>query len=81
MPLSTDDIRNYLGERLGVDTSSVADDTPLFSSELLDSFSMVELLTYLEQESGVRFAPSDVRLDNLDTIAAMMRFVAQASGG
>jgi acyl carrier protein len=69
-------LKNYLGERMGLDTTSLADETPLFSSNLLDSFSMVDLIMYIEKESAVRLDPTDVSLDNLDSIERILRFVA-----
>jgi acyl carrier protein len=40
-------------------------DTPLIDSGLLDSFHVVELLTFVENELGVRLNPSDVTHDDL----------------
>ena len=60
---------------MGLDTASLADETPLFSSNLLDSFSMVDLIMFIEKESGVRLDPTDVSLDNLDSIDRILRFV------
>jgi acyl carrier protein len=73
--MNSESLRAYLGERMGLDTSTLADDTPLFSSNLLDSFSMVDLIMFIEKESGVRLNPTDVSLDNLDSIGRILKFV------
>jgi acyl carrier protein len=73
--MNSESLRAYLGERMGLDTSTLADDTPLFSSNLLDSFSMVDLIMFNEKESGVRLNPTDVSLDNLDSIGRILKFV------
>jgi acyl carrier protein len=74
--MNSESLKNYLGERMGLDTTSLADETPLFSSNLLDSFSMVDLIMFIENESAVRLDPTDVSLDNLDSIERILRFVA-----
>ena len=53
MELSRESLLLYLGEQLGVDTDGVADETPLFSSNLLDSFNIVELITFIETRAGM----------------------------
>jgi acyl carrier protein len=73
--MDSESLRAYLGDRMGLDTSTLADDTPLFSSNLLDSFSMVDLIMFIEKESGVRLNPTDVSLDNLDSIERILTFV------
>jgi acyl carrier protein len=65
----------YLSDRMGLDRQSVAMDTPLFSSNLLDSFSMVDLIMFIEKESGVKLDPADVSLDNLDSVERILQFV------
>ena len=73
--MNSESLKRYLGDRMGLDTASLADETPLFSSNLLDSFSMVDLIMFIEKESGVRLNPTDVSLDNLDSIDRILRFV------
>ena len=55
--MNSESLKSYLGDRMGLDTASLADETPLFSSNLLDSFSMVDLIMFIEKESGVRLNP------------------------
>jgi len=73
--MNSESLKDYLGDRMGLDTDSLVDETPLFSSNLLDSFSMVDLIMFIEKESGVRLDPTDVSLDNLDSIERILRFV------
>lgn len=73
--MNRDSLMTYLGDRMGLDTSSLTASTPLFSSSLLDSFSMVDLIMFIEKESGLRLHPTDVSLDNLDSIDRILRFI------
>jgi acyl carrier protein len=70
----------FIEERLGVEAGAADASTLLFSSGLIDSAGMVELVAYVESVAGVRFAPEDITLDNLDSIAAILAFVAAANG-
>ena len=71
----------FLVSELGVDSAKVSDDTPLFSSGLIDSFSLVLLLGFIESKAQIRIEPTDVSLDNMDTISRILRFVEQAAAG
>jgi len=57
-----------------LDASGVSDETPLFSTSLLDSFIMIELITFIEKEGGFRVKPSEVTLENLDSIGAILAY-------
>lgn len=73
--LDRDNLRGFLVSELGIDTEAVEDSTPLFSSNLVDSFSLVELIMFVEKEAGFRMNPGDVTLDNLDSIEKIVAFV------
>lgn len=73
------DLFAFLETDLGVDTDGLTVDTPLFSSQIVDSFALVTLMTFLEREAGIRIAPADVNLDNMDTIGRMLAYVARVA--
>jgi acyl carrier protein len=75
--LTHDGISAFLEEDLGVDIEDIDTDTPLFSSQLIDSFALVTLMMFIEREAGIRIAPADVNLDNMDTIGRMLAYVAR----
>lgn len=79
MTLTREMILDYLGAQMGVDTEEVADDTLLFSSMLLDSFSMIDLIMFIEREAKIKVKPTEVNLDNLDSIERILRFVKSRS--
>ena len=66
----------FMEDRLGLDAAGVTDDTPLFSSAVLDSFSLVDLVSFVEKQIGAKIKAMDVNLDNFDTIE---RIIAYAS--
>ena len=78
MTLTYDGLSRFLSEELAVDTKTIDRDTPLFSSGLIDSFSLVSLMAYLEKESGILIEPADIELKNFDTLG---RILAYAGAG
>jgi acyl carrier protein len=75
MALTSQTLKTYFESDLGVDTSDMDDSTALFSSGIIDSFALVSLITFLEQECSLRMNPLDVNLDNLDSIERILEFV------
>jgi acyl carrier protein len=57
------------------DLGDIDENTELFSSGLIDSFAMVELLVFLEKHTGTKLGPEDIDLDNLDTLGRILKFV------
>lgn len=76
MNLTREMLSGFLVERFAVDARELADDTLLFSGGLLDSFSMVELIGFIEQTEDVKVGAMEVQLENLDSIERILRFVA-----
>ena len=68
-------IRGYISDEFGIDANSLQRDTSLFSSGLLDSFSMVDLLSFVEKLTARKFRVVDVSLDNLDSIDRIVAFL------
>ena len=70
--------RSAIGDFLqveGVDINAIDDDTPLFSSNLLDSFKMVELIVLIEKSCSIRVGALDLTLENFDTISRIVAFI------
>jgi acyl carrier protein len=76
MALTHDALLNYLKERMGVNAAEIDDQTPLFSSGLLDSFSMIDLIMFIEKEAEIKVEPWGVNFDNFDSIEHILDFVA-----
>lgn len=75
MALDRDSLRRYLHEKQGLQPEDFDDDTLLFSSGLIDSFSMVDLILFIEGASGLRVHPADVTLDHFDSVNRILAFV------
>jgi acyl carrier protein len=68
-------LRRALVTRFGVKGATLTDDTELFSGGLIDSLSVMDLVSFLESETGCVIAPTDINLDNFDTIGRMVSYV------
>mgnify|MGYP003632336615 CR=1 FL=1 len=75
MAFNRDDMLGHFSEQFGVEAEEIGDDTLLFTDGYLDSFSIVELITYIESEADITIDPSEVNLDNLDTVGRILAFV------
>lgn len=76
MALSRDALLAHLQRHTRADLGKIDDGAALFSSGLVDSFAMVDLMMFLEKSTGARLGPEDVDLDNLDSIARIIAFAA-----
>jgi len=75
MVLERQRLRRYLYEQQGLTPEDFDDDTLLFSSGLIDSFSMVNLIMFIENTASMQVHPADVTLDNFDSVDRILAFV------
>lgn len=74
-------LRKALVAQFGVELTSLNDDTLLFSSGLIDSLSVMDLVSLVEREIGRRVSPAAITLQNFDSIARILTFVRSLGGG
>ena len=60
---------------IGNNGSSVDAETSLFQGQVLDSLNLVELITYVESQYHIKISPSEVSIDNLDTVSRIAGFI------
>lgn len=75
MNLTDEDLFEYLASRFNVAREGLAAETSLFSSGLVDSFAMVELIVFIEGKCDIKFKPSEINLDNIDSVSRILKFV------
>lgn len=81
MAMTKDELLTFLNKKLGIDTASIDDSTLLFSSGMVDSFSLVSLITFIEKKGGFRMNPLDVSLENMDNVERILAFVERKTSG
>ena len=73
-----DALRRYLVQELIRDPDiELAHDEAIFSSGLLDSFSVTRLITFLEDEYRVRVPIAQVTLQDFDTMDLILALVSR----
>jgi acyl carrier protein len=75
MSMTFESLRAFLVDELAVENDQIGPETMLFSTGLVDSFSLVSLLTHIENEAGVQIPPSDINLNNFDNITSMLSYL------
>ncbi|MGE0101421.1 MAG: acyl carrier protein [Blastocatellales bacterium] len=71
--VTTDQIIRLLAERVHIETPSV--DTDLMEAGLLDSLSLVELMTGLEEQFDVRISFDEIEIDNFSSVSRIVEFL------
>ena len=84
MALTAEKLLAYLNEKAGVDLkqthASAPLDAPLFTSSLLDSYSLIDLIMFVETELGVKIEPDEVRIENFDSASRILQFASSKTG-
>lgn len=75
---ASEKIRTYLTRTLIRDDDLDLElDEPIFSSGLLDSFSVIQLMRFLEETFEIRIQVSDVTIADFDTVTKIEALVAK----
>lgn len=74
--INAEAITTFLKEDLDVDTNEIESHSALFSSGIIDSFSLVSLMAFIEDTGNIRINPTEVTTENLDSIDRILRFVS-----
>jgi acyl carrier protein len=77
MSSSTDVIRAFLRSRFRASLAgrSLGDDDPLFSSGVIDSFGVLELIAFLEDTFGISIDTARHDLKEFDTVTKIVELV------
>ncbi len=74
-----DAIAEFFETELALDRGTYQDEDLLFSTGRLDSFGLVNVLTFVEERLGRRLRTSETTLANFDSVARLSAFMhAQA---
>jgi acyl carrier protein len=71
-------VRNYIiKEFLEEDETEITDDTPLISGGLIDSFSMVSLLVFIENKFKIKIPASKATPEAFDSVNKIVALIGQ----
>lgn len=60
----------------GEDPAALTDTTALMTTGILDSIAVLKVVTFLENQFGIRLEPHEAVVENLNTLSDMARLVA-----
>jgi acyl carrier protein len=75
MSLTAEKLAMFVADKSGVPMSDITEETPLFSTGLLDSVSMIDLILLIEREANLEVWEADVTLDNFDRIDRILAYI------
>ena len=75
--MNTHDLSTALVElinnEVGLDPNVIIDaDTDLLVADVVDSLGVVQIVTWLEDQLGIKIAPADVTIENFATVRLMV---------
>ena len=76
-----DDLLTFINDEISLDpTQEVGLETDLLLTGLVDSLGVVEIVAWIEDATGGTVDPSDVVLENFQTVQRMADFAARTFG-
>jgi acyl carrier protein len=77
VPTIKDDLRAFILQEFlpGVDPSELTDDTPLLSTNILDSLATLRLVTFLERTFNVQIQSHEIDAEHMETLEAIAALV------
>lgn len=70
-------VNDYILESTSVDKNKIQDDTLIFKEGYFDSMGFVLLITFLEDNFGIRTNDSDLIEENFESVKAITEFVVR----
>jgi acyl carrier protein len=70
-------VKDYILQSASTEKDKIKDETLIFKEGFYDSMGFVMLITFLEQEFGIKTVDSDLVEENFESINAITGFVAR----
>ena len=74
-------IRNYIVQTSHADANKIKDESLIFKEGFFDSMGFIMLITFLEEEFGIKTVDSDLIEENFESINAISEFIQRKSQG
>jgi acyl carrier protein len=68
-------VKAYIYESAHVDKDKIRDESLIFKEGFFDSMGFIVLITYLEEQFGIKTGDSDLLEENFESINAISTFV------
>ena len=74
-------IRDYIVQTSHADANKIKDESLIFKEGFFDSMGFIMLITFLEEEFGIKTVDSDLIEENFESINAISEFIQRKSQG
>jgi acyl carrier protein len=72
-------IRNYIVQTSHADANKIKDESLIFKEGFFDSMGFIMLITYLEEQFGIKTVDSDLIEENFESVNAISEFIQRKS--
>jgi acyl carrier protein len=72
-------IKNYIVQTSHADAEKIKNESMIFKEGFFDSMGFIMLITFLEEEFGIKTADSDLIEENFESINAITDFIKRKS--
>lgn len=72
-----EELIDIISQESGLDVANLVSMKGLMSTGMLDSFALVTVITFVEDEIGAEIPPSDLSFENFDSVAGICAYVAR----
>ena len=76
---SKEKIRNYIVQTSHAEANKIKDESLIFKEGFFDSMGFIMLITFLEEEFGIKTVDSDLIEENFESINAISEFIQRKS--
>lgn len=76
MNLTAEDLISFIRDDLNIE-DDIDTETELFSTGILDSVAMMNIIGFVEEKSGIEVRPADVTLENFDTVQRIVDYARE----
>ncbi|MFZ2340453.1 MAG: acyl carrier protein [Bacteroidales bacterium] len=76
---ASEKIRNYIVQTSYADANKIKDESLIFREGFFDSMGFIMLITFLEEEFGIKTVDSDLIEENFESINAISEFIQRKS--
>lgn len=76
---SKEKIRNYIVQTSHADANKIKDESLIFKEGFFDSMGFIMLITFLEEEFGIKTGDSDLIEENFESVNAISEFIGRKS--
>lgn len=80
MPTIAERLRGFICDELGYEPDEIQDDTLLFSTGMVDSFTFVGMVALIETHLGEQLDPRDITVESFDSMARIEAFLQARRG-